>query len=657
MLHIALVNPPFASVWSPSLALSQLRSVVRNGPHRDRVTIQEYFVNFAFAKHFGLDFYNYVSTSSDTLNVGFGEWIFRRAAFPEVPDNAEAYFERFRGNFPWLDAERYWQYTLSKREGLEALIESSIDRFALDRADIVAFTSTFAQNMSTFALARAIKRRNPDVITAVGGANCESPMGEVLAAHVEAIDYVFSGSGLVSFPEFLGCILDGQRDRCTSIDGVFGGAARAAESAALLEGGTGRLRMADQSCSSHRAIGRELDIDTPLDSDYHYYIDLFHDEFPEMPDAKPWLYFETSRGCWWGEKAHCTFCGLNGTTMHYRSMAPALAIGQFKSLFAHAPRVKLLQAVDNILPKTYLTEVLPFIDTPKTVQMFYEVKADISEEEFKTLAKARILRIQPGIEALATSTLKLMKKGTTAHQNIEFLKNAARHGVGVAWNLLVGFPGEDEEVYRKYVEDLPALVHLPPPAGVYPIRFDRYSPYFTRADEYKLKLRPMDFYELVYPFPKESLKDLAYFFTDETPDPPYAVATSRWIERLRAAVDPWRSLWDSAKHADAPILRFERPESGVVLDTRSGELVQHDLTPAAHLLLRHLSRPKRLADALAFAGDDAEQALRDLRGRRLLFEERDRVVSLVLPCPGEDERPATSEPIYGHALIQWKEWG
>ena len=34
---------------------------------------------------------------------------------------------------------------------------------------------------------------------------------------------------------------------------------------------------------------------------------------------------ETSRGCWWGERSHCTFCGLNGMGMTYRSKNSVLA--------------------------------------------------------------------------------------------------------------------------------------------------------------------------------------------------------------------------------------------------------------------------------------------------------------------------------------------
>jgi hypothetical protein len=162
--------------------------------------------------------------------------------------------------------------------------------------------------------------------------------------------------------------------------------------------------------------------------------------------------------------------------MSYRSMKPELAFKVLDSLFKYAGRCTHLQSVDNILPKSYLTDVLPFVDTPPTMELFYEVKADLSEEDFRVLAKARVLSIQPGIEALNTSTLKWMRKGTSVFQNLQFLINSVRYGIYPAWNLLIGFPGEELEVYEKYLEDMPLLYHLTPPGGVHPVRFDRFSP-------------------------------------------------------------------------------------------------------------------------------------------------------------------------------------
>src|SRR5262249_26047202 len=147
----------------------------------------------------------------------------------------------------------------------------------------------------------------------------------------------------------------------------------------------------------------------------------------------------------------------------------------------------------------YLKDVLPLLETPSNMDIFYEVKADLSEDDFVVLQKSRVKLIQPGIESLATSTLKLIKKGTTSFQNINFLKMSVLYGIKPTWNLLIGFPGEGAEVYQRYLEVIPLLVHLEPPSGVYPVRFDRFSPYYNQARSYGLDLHPMEFYSFIYP--------------------------------------------------------------------------------------------------------------------------------------------------------------
>jgi radical SAM superfamily enzyme YgiQ (UPF0313 family) len=42
------------------------------------------------------------------------------------------------------------------------------------------------------------------------------------------------------------------------------------------------------------------------------------------------LLFEASRGCWWGAKHHCTFCGLNGLSMTFRSKSADRAYSEIK---------------------------------------------------------------------------------------------------------------------------------------------------------------------------------------------------------------------------------------------------------------------------------------------------------------------------------------
>jgi magnesium-protoporphyrin IX monomethyl ester (oxidative) cyclase len=67
-----------------------------------------------------------------------------------------------------------------------------------------------------------------------------------------------------------------------------------------------------------------------------------------------------------------------------------------------------------------------------------------------------------GIEALGNID-QVDAKGTTAFQNLKFLKNCLVYGVQPVWNLLVG-PRQEEEIYLSMHR--PALlVHLPPPSA------------------------------------------------------------------------------------------------------------------------------------------------------------------------------------------------
>src|SRR5262249_12929739 len=350
----------------------------------------------------------------------------------------------------------------------------------------------------------------------------------------------------------------------------------------------------------------------------------------------PTLFFETSRGCWWGEKSHCTFCGLNGGSMEYRSMSPEKAIAQFKGLFKYADRCTGIEAVDNILPKSYIKDVLPNIDTPAGVRIFYEVKADLSAEDLEVLAKAGVRKIQPGIESLATSTLKLMQKGTNAFINLIFLKNCLVYGIDMFWNLLVGFPGEEEDVYKKYLVDLPRLVHLQPPSDVYPLRFDRYSPYFMQAKQYKLDLRPLDYYRMTYPFEENQLANLAYHFYDANLVAPYFTAMVRWIDKLKEKVRLWQSRWLSDNYRNRPRLHFNGSGGArVIIDTRSNAHIEHRISETGIQILEFLNKPRRIVDIAAkmssFPGFNVESEIGLLQEKELIFEEGERYLNLVLP--------------------------
>lgn len=620
-----MINMPFSDIRIPSIALAQLKTVTQE-QFPGIVSIQEHFFNLEMAEYVSPEVYEFISNSGTSNDTGFGDWFFRQEAFPDLPDNEAEFFERYGLHFSQEMRYVYDEVLSHKRKELGEFLEDLIRKFGLDTYDMVGFTTMFMQNVPSFALARKIKEVNPNCLILMGGANCESPMGEEIIRHISWVDYVFSGTTLKSFPLFLNAVLEGDMDKTHVINGVF-------SKKNCLPPVSGQEMM---NLKPIGPVGEERPLDEVVDLDYDDFLTVYEEKFAGVWKS-PYILFETSRGCWWGAKSHCTFCGLNGGNMFYRAISPPKAINYFNSLFEkYSKRVNHFSCVDNIIPKEYFTEVFPAIKVPENISMFYEVKADLTEEQMQILSNSQVLEIQPGIEALSTSTLKLMRKGTSAFGNIRLLKYCVTYGIAPAWNLLIGFPGEQEDVFAKYFHDLPLLYHLPPPNGVFPVRFDRYSPYFTRALEYNLNLKPLDYYKMVYPYSDEALFRMAYYFADQNYDAEYIQAVSRWIDKLRPLVDDWNERWRSSENSlSRPRLFVEEESDGgmLVFDSRGETVRRYPLSAVGKAILDcmhiHRSKSSILAELAEVPADQVEEELDYLMSKGLIFEERGSMMSLV----------------------------
>jgi ribosomal peptide maturation radical SAM protein 1 len=608
---------PFANVQLPSIAITQLQTVIKDR-FPGEADVRLFYFNHEVATYLDPLVYDFITNNGASNNSGFGDWFFRQEAFPQLEDNTAAFFARYGSLFGSENTEFYYSILQDKRDGLGYFLDQLVRDHDLAEYNIVGFTSMFMQTVPSIALARKIKAYNEKVLVVMGGANCESPMGEEIVRNVDVVDYVFSGIALRSLPMFVESVLNGRSEMRENINGVFS------------KGNTRALL---------RTAGDELPLDESVSLDYDSFLESYREHLQDM-GKKPYLALQTSRGCWWGAKAHCTFCGLNGNTMAYRAMKTETAIKLFNGMFGrYASQVDHFFCVDNIIPKEYITDVFPRLDVPENVSMFYEVRADLTPADMTILVKAGILEVQPGIESLATSTLKLMKKGASAFNNIRFLKNTVVHGIKPVWNLLVGFPGEDEDVYRRYVRDIHKLHHLPPPLGVFPVRFDRYSPYFNKAVEYGLKLEPLDYYSLIYPFAREALREMAYYFGDTNYEAEYIAVTGYWLSDMVAAVKKWKLRWEGADGLLLPELYLERVgDEMVVYDSRSGQLQEYVLSKTQGLILCNLNHHKNrvaVMGELGLASDNnAVKDLEWLYESGLVFEENGTFMSLVM-----DSRP------------------
>jgi ribosomal peptide maturation radical SAM protein 1 len=229
--------------------------------------------------------------------------------------------------------------------------------------------------------------------------------------------------------------------------------------------------------------------------------------------------------------------------MTYRSKSPARVLAELDSM-ASRYGVKEFGAVDNIMDLRYLREVFPVLAAQhKDYRFFYEVKANLTQEQVAIMARGGMRAIQPGIESLSTHVLKLMRKGVTGIQNVRLLKSAYMHGITVAWNLLVGFPGERPEDYERQLATMRLIPHLPPAYGLGRIWLERFSPNFTEAAELGfVNIRPDRAYACVYP-PGLDFARIAYFFEYDAPD----TLPDEQYAPMREQVRRWRQGWQQLR--------------------------------------------------------------------------------------------------------------
>ncbi|MCP4966413.1 MAG: RiPP maturation radical SAM protein 1 [bacterium] len=349
---------------------------------------------------------------------------------------------------------------------------------------------------------------------------------------------------------------------------------------------------------------------------------------------EPKLLIETSRGCWWGAKHHCTFCGLNRDEMTFREKSPGRVLAEIRHLVGNYGN-HFISATDNIMSMSVFRTLLPELKRLQLdVELFYETKANLREDQIQLLADAGVVRIQPGIESFSRSVLKRIRKGVTPLQNVQLLRWCQIHGVDPHWNLLYGFPGEKKSDYDRNLRFVRALGHLPPPEGYGSLRLDRFSPYFDDPQEFGIRgLQAFRSYEYIYPFSGDVLDRLAYFFEFDFDG---RDQHDSWIEPVLDAVDRWIDQYSTSK------LEIVGRTSGsmVVRDTRANRVADRFMFEGVEAEIMDLcSEPATVDSLLADAtGDVSAEWLVGFLGsqeqRRLLLSDAGRYLSVVLPENG-----------------------
>jgi ribosomal peptide maturation radical SAM protein 1 len=516
--RVALVVMPWIDVEIPPLGVAALKAYLQAGG----VDVDVHYLNIKMARRLGGLM---TPLSMDSL---WPDWLFAYHLFgpggsgelkQEAADlAADPAFRDFltRSGIP---LERFESLL---HEDVPAFLQDCLEDIPWGEYDLIGFSSLMCTHAASLKLSRMIKERFPRALIALGGSNVEGSKGTASLSACEWIDYVVDG--------------EGERALAALVANIARGKPYEPVPAVSLRQGR-RLRL-----TKERAQPIDMDqLPTPDHGDYFAALE----RSGIRPGMAPTVSFEASRGCWWGQKQHCTFCGLNGQTMSYRSKSPALVLRDILELHRRHKATRL-RACDNIMSLEHIRELLPELARFKRErgldwEIFFETKANLTPAQIRSMREAGVTEIQPGIETLSSPILRLMRKGVTAIQNIQTLKAAATTGMRTAWNVLLGFPHEDPAEYPRAADTVLSVTHLCPPESIGQVRPDRYSPFESDPASFGIEaVEPDPAYRYLYPVSRFVLRDAAHFFHFSTPRTVLAAAYSA---PLREAVEFWRRTW------------------------------------------------------------------------------------------------------------------
>jgi magnesium-protoporphyrin IX monomethyl ester (oxidative) cyclase len=588
---VVLVVAPPLSVVRPALGVSALKAALDIASVSSTVE----YLSLRFAELAGVELNEFIAETTPSFMLG--EWIFAELASGAGIRAREAdYLREVAAGIP---TERYRQ-VLALRDGASRFVEDSARRILAHKPTIVGFSTSFEQNCASLAIAARVRALDPDVVICFGGANCEGPMGRGLLENFPQIDIVFSGEADRSFPTFVRHMLEGG-DR---------GARRVITSAYI----------------------ENMD-ELPIPDLADFFGTLGEMTFADR--VHPTLLFETSRGCWWGAKKHCRFCGLNGAFMAYRAKSAVRVLTEIAELHRRWS-VSRFQAVDNIMDIRHIEGVFDILaNASAPYRFFYEIKSNLNRDQLLRIARGGVTWIQPGIESLHDRVLELMEKGVTALQNVRTLCAASEIGLRVQWNILCGFPGEEIEYYDAMARMIPLMEHLEAPSGVHKIRLDRFSPYFERSDQLGFTdVKPHPFYSAIYDLPPEKVRDLAYMFSGRRVEAP----SVSYLDALTDAVETWRTR---KLESDDPPALVLMTVAGVtaVKDTRSCAVQKWRILDDDELSVlagfRDPERPRLVLPRLAGSlSEDSMEIYQRLVEWKYILVDGDRALSLIIDVDG-----------------------
>jgi ribosomal peptide maturation radical SAM protein 1 len=592
--RVALISMPWSIFNRPSVQLGALKAWLDQDGAIETSTFHPYL---QVAKALGTGVYHHLAQNSWAA-----EALYSPLLFPEQREQASRLFHgscKKNSQLRGLDFDRTVQL-------LDQSLEQWLADFDPGHFHLVGFSICFNQLLASLTAAARIKKRHSDLPIVAGGSACVGAIGASLLNTFPQLDYVISGEGEESLTQLCHC-LQGKEPPESLPTRIIQ-----------------RLRpFTEEPCAGIADLNQ---LPTP---DYTPYFQEMGELFPGQPFI-PVLPLEFSRGCWWNR---CTFCNLNLQWRGYR----------WKQSARVAAEVKEQALRHGSLDFTFTDNALP----PKEADLFFQtMAADSMDVDF--FAEIRVITdavrlsdwrrgglssVQVGIEALSSSLLARMQKGTTVMENIGAMKAALACGMRLDGNLITEFPGSTIEEVTETLQNLDFVLPFTPLSAA-AFFLGKGSPVSEDPKAFGISA------VIQHPksrglFPEAILTNLDLLINGYRGN---KKGQRRSWQPVNRKIAQWQDFHAQRENSAIPALSYR--DGGTFLIIRQEQL----RGPCLHHRLRGTSRQIylfcetiRTLDELVrqfptIPSRTMEEFLVDLTQKRILFREGDRLLALAIPA-------------------------
>jgi ribosomal peptide maturation radical SAM protein 1 len=608
--QIALISTPWPLFNRPSVQLGTLKAYLK-----DRISdlqIDTFHLYLQLAEAIGYHIYHEISE-----RTWLAESIYAALLYPRNRQQAQRLFRK----------ESVGKTRLQKIEfkALTRKIKKATDTF-VHRQDwhaygLIGFSISLCQMTSALYKIKPIKKKRPEVTIVVGGALTPAIAAPALLKNFADIDVVVNGEGELPLYHI---IQDLRRSSSqpgrAPIEGVF------ARQAGVMQPAT----------VAFAQLKRLDDLPAP---DYDAYFSLLK-TFKPHKRFFPTLPVESSRGCWWkrsvgsDQVTGCAFCNLNLQWEGYRSKTANQIAADIDYLTGRHQTLSVA-LMDNVLPPKDVHQIFKQVaKLNKDLRIFSKVRATTSLKELTAMRDCGMREVQIGIEALSSHLLKKLHKGTTAIQNLEIMKNCEALGIRNISNLILQFPGSDEDDVAETLRTLEFALPF------YPLTAVRFwlgleSPVWRNPKVYGIKA-VFNHPNWSYLFPDKIFRSLPFLIQAYRGDRTYQKKIWKPVQKK---VSDWQQQYANIRkdQGDGPILSLRDGRNFCIIRQQryQEEPAVHRLTGASRkiYLFCQQHRPiKAIYAAFPHVPDDAiVNFLKMMVDKKLMFTEKNKYLSLAAP--------------------------